>query len=268
MVLSVFAQAEYGSVDINILLKFHPSNIFYYLPASKRYLSPSGTKITAFNSESLYKLKYAMVKKIYDRDWELSNKIYAEQNHLKELNIKSQKMLYDYSNTKNKTDYLDREFLKNKRKIKEEISKCKKNIKKLQKDKKEKLIADDKEKSKIIKGIFRDIHNAIKQIKRKNSLMDIIFMPSIPHSFPIKKKGVFDFCILGKNSFTADERKRFSEFLTTSYNKVPKICLDRNMFILIGGKDYTLEALKYIYNKNNVSKEFTDLILRKIGGSK
>jgi len=262
LIFATLIHAEYGSVDIRILYKYHPANIFYFLPYSGKYISPSRSKISAFNSESLFKLKFQVIKKIHENTWSLSKKIFNKQNELGELNRKKQKMLFEYSNRSES----DKEFLSKQRNIKNEISNCKKQLSQLEKKRKNSLLADKKEAKKIKDKIFKDIKAAIKDIKRKNSIKEFIFIPESVNSEQIKKNKIFDLCLMGKNSFTSSDRARFKDFLTYSYNNAPKQCLDRESFILLGGRDYTIDALLYIYNKNKVSENIKDFIIKKIGG--
>lgn len=262
LILANLVYADYGSVDIRILYKYHPANIFYFLPYSGKYISPSKSKIRAFNSESLFKLKYQIVKKIHDNKWSLSNKIFNKQTELGELNRKKQKLLYQYSNK----SFSDEEFLNKQRDINKEISNCKRQLSQLENQGGNTLLADEKEEKKIKKNIFKDIKTAIKNIKREKSVQEIIFTPEAFHSVQSKKNRILDLCLIEKNTFTSKDRMRFEGFLKSSFKNSPEQCIRRDRFILVGGSDYTIDALLYIYKKNKVSKDITEYIFKKLGG--
>ncbi|MDD2714531.1 MAG: hypothetical protein PHW04_01420 [Candidatus Wallbacteria bacterium] len=261
------ACADFGSVDLALLLRFHPYNIFFYLPENDGFITAKFLKNNEFSIQNLVYLHSDMVTDVERMGAQALQQIKGLEKENKLLESKNLELFERYrrdqaaSGSKASTE-TEKGYLLEREKNREQISKNIGKIDTLTVKLGSFYLAGKDEQDKLRKQIKDDVLAALTRLKKSCKLEKLIFYPGAPsraencYKFPI-----LELCNPDKDNFNDQERGKFNNFMKYGFYFRQNFLAGRENFILCGGADYTWEAVRILFEKYKVSSELQEILI-------
>ncbi|MDD5092498.1 MAG: hypothetical protein PHQ23_16475 [Candidatus Wallbacteria bacterium] len=265
---------EHCTVDLKTVFHFHPNIVFYYLPESDVFISPRllSKRKGAFDADNFFLLQYRFRRRIAEENRALIEKqIRLSEQKLEIRQILNNLLNYHQGmveqNRKHESTAreLDRQYLEDKKKLEEKLTGFDRE-EKLMKEQLEKLfVATPEERQALLKEIVSDCRESADSLRKKLRISDILYYWSGETGTCEAKVQLIDLCATDKVIDPAD-RGRISLYMDRTAASTPRPALHRELSILHGGKDRTLDFLELLYDKRKVKQDIRELIFNHLKG--
>ncbi|MDD2714524.1 MAG: hypothetical protein PHW04_01385 [Candidatus Wallbacteria bacterium] len=256
------ACADFGSVDLALLYRLHPYTVFFYLPDTDGFISLKSLKNNEFSQASLAYVRRDFIANSEQGDNELKKELNTLIKEKQGIEIQRSDLVNQYRKTETGKPSSEQEkkylalqsvLLKKLIEVGGKIDKIMKSF--------SAYSATQEEQKKIRKQIWTDINEGISKVKKAHQVERIIFYPGSINSAASVIYHINDLCALDKDSFTEQERQRFSYFMSQGFKFRLNSLTDRDKFIVYGGADYSLEILQGIFEKYKFASELQEMLV-------
>ncbi|MDD2715515.1 MAG: hypothetical protein PHW04_06430 [Candidatus Wallbacteria bacterium] len=267
--------APYGSVDLSLLYRLHPYNLFFYLDDLGTYILPTtlSKRKGGYDLDNLYLIQIKLRKKLSEKHQSQireARKIFGDIADL-EFNLQALAEQYKSAQAQMTDEAVisenDRNYLQAKKTIEVRINDLYEKQRKVMDELSRVYIAGKKEEDSMKKTIQEDIASAIEQIRKEASIGKLFFLPeSDRREKKISAKADIRSLCAGRSKDLAEADQSLVDCLVGALNDYPDFCRARDTFILYGGADFTCEILGKIYDRYSVSLEIREIVLGMVRG--
>lgn len=266
-------QAEYGSVNIERVIRFHPYNLFLRIPELSLYISPQiiSKRRGGYDPDNLYLIQNKLKDRLINENTTKLQKKVELRSKRMFLQERLDFLFYQYTQSagaQKGDSESDKRYMQEKKGIEKEISGLLSKEKKLDQELSKLYLATPEEERKIRKTILSDIRSAVAEVRDKKRLSGIVYVkstdlrPELEERIEMKQA-----CALDKRGFTSQDKEALRYYMRRSRETVPWFANGWNELFLYGGRDVTLDVLDYLFEKYRFSGDMEHYIYSYLEGS-